>query len=162
VGPDGLGGLRCGGCGAVVAPPCTVCPRCGRVNPERSRECVDCSAALTVECPGCRRICWAGADRCAECGRELDPLGHAFRPIGRSDELRRAEHLQRLPGLRDRAERESRDRLEMLAAADRRRAVRNAERAAQAELRQRRIVRGVGIAVLVFLALVLAAALVFR
>jgi hypothetical protein len=50
----------------------------------------------------------------------------------------------------------------MLAAADRRRAVRNAERAAQAELRQRRIVRGVGIAVLVFLALVLAAALVFR
>lgn len=155
---DALGGIRCRACGAVIAEPLSVCPRCGRINDPGAVECVRCSTELAAECPGCRRRNWAGADRCAACDRELDVLGHAFRSAERSAHIRRAELLRRIPALKAQEERGSRQRMEPFREADQRRIRRAAERAEKAERRERRIVKGTGIAVVIlFLLLVLAA-----
>jgi hypothetical protein len=158
--PDALGGLRCEACGAAASEPMTVCPRCRHVNDPGAAACDRCSAELSAPCPGCNCINWAGAERCADCGRELDNLGHAFRPIGRSVEIRREELIRRVPGLKEQEERKSERRLDMLREADRRRMQRETERAAEAKAREQRIVRNVGMAVAVFLVIVVLAAVI--
>jgi hypothetical protein len=155
--PDSRGGLRCAGCGAVLAEPLTVCPRCGERNPLGADVCARCDTGLTVECPGCGRINWSGAERCDGCQRELDTLGHAFRPIDASVQMRREDFNRRVPVLREQEELKSRQRMEMLRDADRRRMQREAEREAQSKLRERRIIRGVGIAVVAFFIIVVLA-----
>ncbi|MFN2298007.1 MAG: hypothetical protein ACK2UB_04095, partial [Anaerolineales bacterium] len=156
--PDPTGALRCGDCGAAASPPLTVCPRCRNVHSEGVAVCRRCSADVSVQCPGCGRINWAGVDRCAACGRELDVLGHAFRSAERSAHIRRAELLRRIPALKEQEERGSRQRMEPFREADQRRIHRAAERAEKAKQRERRIVQGAGIAVVIlFLLLVLAA-----
>jgi hypothetical protein len=162
VSPDSRGGLRCGGCGAVVAEPLALCPRCRHINESGSGACARCAAELSVQCSGCGRTNWTGIERCIGCGRELDSLGHAFRPFGRSVQIRRDDLLRRVPGLREKEESESRQRLEMLRDADRRRLEREAERVEKAELRKHRIILGAGSAVVVFFILVVLAVVFFR
>jgi hypothetical protein len=152
--PDSLGGLRCSGCGAVLAAPQTLCPRCGRVNETGASVCAQCGEELTAACRGCGRVNWSGAEHCAECGRELDPLAHAFRPVNASFEARRQTMVQNVSSFREKEERESQARLETLRAADRRRAQRSAELAERARKRDQRIITGIGITLLVFAVLV--------
>jgi hypothetical protein len=115
-----------------------------------------------VKCFGCGRINWTGIDRCIDCGRELDSLGHAFRPLDRSVQIRRDDQLRRVPGLREKEESESRQRVEILRDADRRRLEREAERVEKAELREHRIILGAGTAVVVFFIIVILALVFFR
>jgi hypothetical protein len=159
--PDSRGGLRCAGCGAVLAEPFTVCPRCGHGNAAGTSACAQCGADLTVACPGCGQINWSGAERCGGCARELDSLGHAFRTVGQSFELRREELKNRASGLRIREERESQARLEILRKADRRRLQRSMESTERARRKEKRIIAAVGIAAAVFLVIFLLAAIVF-
>ncbi len=147
--PDNRGGVRCAGCGGVLAGPFTLCPRCGRVN-EPGAACAQCGEDLTASCPGCRLVNWSGAERCAGCGRELDPLAHAFRPVGASFDLRRQEMVRSVSALKENEERESQARLETLHEADRRRRQRAAETAERARLKERRITIIIGIVVLAF------------
>jgi hypothetical protein len=88
----------------------------------------------------------------------MDGLGHAFRPLSKSVEMRREELHQRVSGLRETGERESRQRLDLLRDADRRRLQRSAEAMAKARPRERRIIFAVGAAVAGFLVLVILAA----
>jgi hypothetical protein len=159
--PDSLGGLRCEACGAAASAPLTVCPRCRHVNAEGSPGCAQCSADLSVPCPGCGRVNWTGTDQCIDCGRELDNLGHAFRPIGQSVRIRREEMIHRVSGLRENENRESEQRLEILRDADRRRAQRELERAAEAKLREQRIIRNAGAAAAAFIIIIILAAVLF-
>jgi hypothetical protein len=151
--PDARGGLRCAGCGAVIAEPLTLCPRCGHLNETGTAACARCDSELTAACPACGYINWSGTERCVRCGRELDALAHAFRPVGASVEIRRQELLQRVSTLREKEEQESRARLETLREADRRRMQRESKRAADAEIRRRRIVIGAAAAVIIFVVL---------
>lgn len=153
--------MRCGVCRAVIAEPLTLCPRCRFINEKGAAECARCATDLSVKCPGCGRINGSGSDRCGGCGIELDVLGHAFRHFDRSVQARREDLIRRVPGLRENEERESLQRLDMLRETDRRRLEREAERAVQAKLRERRIIIGTGVGILVFLILVLLAAVIF-
>ena len=160
--PDSQGGLHCTGCGAVVAEPFGLCPRCGGVNKPGEAECAECGTELTTGCPGCGRINWSGTERCTECGRELDPLAHAFRTPSASFELRQEDLRRRSASLRETAEEESRTRLEVLREADRRRIQRATERAEQARKRGQQIILGTGIAVAIFVFLLVLAALLLK
>lgn len=148
--PDLRGEVRCIDCGAPLAGPFTLCPRCGRVNEAGASACLQCGEALTVPCPACRRVNWSGAERCGGCGMELDPLAHAFRPVSASFDRRRQDFLQNVSLLKEKEERESRARLVTLHEADRRRIQRAAESAERARLRERRITILTGIAIAVF------------
>lgn len=152
--PDSRGGLRCPECGAVLAEPFTFCPRCGRINESGASACAQCGEGLTVPCPGCRQVNWSGAERCAGCGGELDSLAHAFRSVSASFDLRRQEMVENVTAFREEEERRSQARLETLREADRRRRQRAEEMAARARLKERRITVLIGIAVVVFAAVV--------
>jgi hypothetical protein len=152
--PDLRGEVRCAKCGSILAAPHTLCLRCGRVNESSASRCSQCAEALTVPCAGCGWVNWSGAERCAECGRELDPLANAFRPINASFEARRQNLVQNVSSFRDKEERESQARLNILRGADQRRMHRSAELAERARKRDQRIITGMGIALLVFAVLV--------
>jgi hypothetical protein len=153
--PDSRGGLHCTGCGAVLASPFTLCPRCSRVNDTGAETCTQCGGELQAVCPACGRINWSGTDRCEKCGRELDFLAHAFRTIDTSFRLRQEELRRRASFLREEGEIESRARLDMLREADRRRMERHADAAERARRRQRRIVIGTAAVVIAFFVLLI-------
>jgi uncharacterized OB-fold protein len=152
--PDSNGGIRCQKCGAVLSPPQTLCPHCGRVNDDGASACSQCGESLTVPCAGCGRVNWSGVELCTECGRELDPLVHAFRPVNASFDARRQNLVQNVSSIREKEERESQARLNILKGADQRRMQRSVELAERARKRDQRIITGVGIALLVFAVLV--------
>ncbi|MGB7539023.1 MAG: zinc ribbon domain-containing protein [Anaerolineales bacterium] len=160
--PDSRGGLRCVGCGAVLAEPFLFCPRCGCINTAGATTCTQCAEELTVPCPVCRQVNWSGAKRCSGCGRELDPLAHAFRPVSASFELRRQDLIENVSVLREKEERGSRARLETLRRADSRRMRRSAVLAERARLSERRIIIGVGIGIAVILIVIITAAVILH
>ncbi|MBN1439864.1 MAG: hypothetical protein JW929_10685 [Anaerolineales bacterium] len=124
--------------------------------------CAECGAELGIVCPACGRENWSGVERCGACGRELDPLGHAFRTVDQSFRIQREELARRSADLRIREEGESRARLELFQEADRRRLRRAAEAAQRAKQRERRIIAAAGIAMAAFLILAVAAAWLAR
>jgi ribosomal protein S27E len=155
--PDSQGGVRCAGCGAVLAEPFTFCPQCGRINNAGASVCAQCAEELKVTCPGCGRVNWSGAERCGGCGRELDALAHAFRPISASVEIRRQELIRNVSSFREKEEKESQARLDTLREADRSRAQRSTELAERARLSERRIIVGAVVVIAVFLVFIIAA-----
>ena len=124
--PDGR--ILCDYCGTQVQDGHSVCQVCGKVNPQEQEHCWNCAEPLTIV------------------ARVLGRPSDAFTPRW----LEQARSMA--TDLKDSAETASRDRLADMDAIDRRRIEREASQAALQRVRDRQVMTGAAIAVLILLA----------
>ena len=76
--PDPKGVMVCDYCHAVYVPPENACPECGALFDSGTRYCPACGADLVRECRSCGNPNPYSAEKCVECGHDLDMLDALF------------------------------------------------------------------------------------
>lgn len=164
LGDNGDGTVSCSYCGTKFAHPERVCPQCGAVNEQDTRQCVSCGQRLREPCVRCGTLNWVHASHCRSCGALLNVLEH----IAARRAETTAERLHRfqagMPALKQEAERASQARLDAMWAKERARMEALAQARAEQQRQERLIwtLAAVGIGIVLITILVLALIAQFR
>jgi len=146
--------LVCAFCGTSFGEVMRICPKCGYYNEAGAHHCAQCGMQIVRSCPACGADNWILADHCVQCGRNLDLIEQMVHRWQQTTEQRLHDRQAAMASLKEREERASQERMAALMEAERIRQEALALTRESQRKRERQMYVLAGVAILVFLILV--------